>query len=681
MTYQTPTQLSVATNEFSTESPVFALGTLNAERIVLRASQTSRNIDTRNVEAVTCTGCAADAVLFVWMPVAVTSSVTAKAFSNTLFRYSTLTSNKAACTVSVGSAVFDEFDCEESIQGRQAWVDFGRMALHVDGKSAVNVTKSELSKQVFGSVTVSTSVTSLSVTVPLSVKTFTIGENKQPLTSEQLTVGRLNITAAVTKQADVPFTTIKTFTPATPFANNVGRDINYLFTSASAVTAGGLVSHLVKAGVYRIGNTNTLNHCTVSDGCGFEEADCNEYITELDRMVGKFKNSQHTLKCASSLAFDTITYDTLAITQNHPVKVKTLTVDKKLSWTFDVSSQLVVVQKSANLGHRLTITAASGATVAVKKEYGGVVTASSKAVYLFTGAVTGAVANLKSMTCPSGTTYWAYTSAEGVSCTCWAGGAKLSDRYEENWCDAEFALGVPQASLDINDESPYFKNGIIFAQSAVTLTTSATEAIVTVPKLDVPSSLAVRGNVVIVTPTINAQASQSMDVLLSRVESRGKTMVVQMGASLDMTVGSLDGELVLKGSAVTASIASSTESSRVVVEGSATLRLGKATRVAASVDSTVTLVNSVAVVDQGDAFVVSGTNASVRTTRARLVLRDFQGMAVGTVGSTFSYALDGNVNLFVVGLWCGVALSRAKTQTQQQPVHFVAGGWYSGPSP
>ena len=148
-----------------------------------------------------------------------------------------------------------------------------------------------------------------------------------------------------------------------------------------------------------------------------------------------------------------------------------------------------------------------------------------------------------------------------------------------------------------------------------------------------------------------------------------------------MTVGSLDGELVLKGSAVTASIASSTESSRVVVEGSATLRLGKATRVAASVDSTVTLVNSVAVVDQGDAFVVSGTNASVRTTRARLVLRDFQGMAVGTVGSTFSYALDGNVNLFVVGLWCGVALSRAKTQTQQQPVHFVAGGWYSGPSP
>ena len=99
--------------------------------------------------------------------------------------------------------------------------------------------------------------------------------------------------------------------------------------------------------------------------------------------------------------------------------------------------------------------------------------------------------------------------------------------------------------------------------------------------------------------------------------------------------------------------------------------------VGATPDSTVTLVDSVALVDQDDALVVSGTNATVRTTRARLVLRDFRGIAAGTVGGAFSYALDGNVTLFVVGVGCGVALSRAKTQAQQ-PVQFVAGGGCNG---
>ena len=121
-------------------------------------------------------------------------------------------------------------------------------------------------------------------------------------------------------------------------------------------------------------------------------------------MVGKFKNSQHTLECASPLAFDTTELDTLNITQNHPVIVKVLTVDKKLTGSFDVSSKLVVVKKSVNVGNRLTITAGSGATVAVRKEGGSAVTASSKAVYLFTGAGAGSVANLKSMQCLSGTT-------------------------------------------------------------------------------------------------------------------------------------------------------------------------------------------------------------------------------------------------------------------------------------
>ena len=100
--------------------------------------------------------------------------------------------------------------------------------------------------------------------------------------------------------------------------------------------------------------------------------------------------------------------------------------------------------------------------------------------------------------------------------------------------------------------------------------------------------------------------------------------------------------------------------------------------VGATPDSTVTLVDSVALVDQDAAFVVSGTNATVRTKNARLVLRDFRGIAAGTVGSTFSYGLNGDVNLFVVGLGCGVALSRAKTQTQQQPVQFIAGGGCNG---
>ena len=158
----------------------------------------------------------------------------------------------------------------------------------------------------------------------------------------------------------------------------------------------------------------------------------------------------------------------------------------------------------------------------MKNADGNVVSASSKAVYLFTGTVTGAVANLRSMMCPSGTTYWAYTSAGSVTGTCWACGAKLSEKYEENWCDGDFALGVRQASLDIDVDSPYITNGVVFAPSTVTLTTTTDGINVTVPTLDAPQSLTVRGNVLIVTPTINAQSVLVLDVLQSRLASGGR---------------------------------------------------------------------------------------------------------------------------------------------------------------
>ena len=63
-------------------------------------------------------------------------------------------------------------------QGRQTWVDFGRMELHVGGSSAVTVTKEELSKQTYGSIKVARSVASLDVTVPLEVKAHTIGQTR-----------------------------------------------------------------------------------------------------------------------------------------------------------------------------------------------------------------------------------------------------------------------------------------------------------------------------------------------------------------------------------------------------------------------------------------------------------------------------------------------------------------------
>ena len=75
-----------------------------------------------------------------------------------------------------------------------------------------------------------------------------------------------------------------------------------------------------------------------------------------------------------------------------------------------------------------------------------------------------------------------------------------------------------------------------------------------------------RGNVLIVTPRINTQSVLVLDVLQSRLASGGTTTVVQKAASLDVAIGSLDGVVVLKGSAITASIGSSTGSSRVVVD-------------------------------------------------------------------------------------------------------------------
>ena len=54
---KTTTPSSVATKEFSTGCTVFVLGTLNAERLVLDVSQTSRYVDAGKVDAVTCTGC------------------------------------------------------------------------------------------------------------------------------------------------------------------------------------------------------------------------------------------------------------------------------------------------------------------------------------------------------------------------------------------------------------------------------------------------------------------------------------------------------------------------------------------------------------------------------------------------------------------------------------------------
>ena len=75
-----------------------------------------------------------------------------------------------------------------------------------------------------------------------------------------------------------------------------------------------------------------------------------------------------------------------------------------------------------------------------------------------------------------------------------------------------------------------------------------------------------RGNVLIVTPRINTQSVLVLDVLQSRLASGGTTTVVQKGVWLDVAIGSLDGVVVLQGSAVTASVGSSTESSRVVVD-------------------------------------------------------------------------------------------------------------------
>ena len=111
------------------------------------------------------------------MNVGVMSPVTSMAINKGIFLYSRRTSHKNACTVSSGSGVFDEFDCEETVRGRQAWVRFAQMVLYVGGASSVTVSKAALSSLTFDSLVFSPSITSLTVTVPIGVVSYTVGTN------------------------------------------------------------------------------------------------------------------------------------------------------------------------------------------------------------------------------------------------------------------------------------------------------------------------------------------------------------------------------------------------------------------------------------------------------------------------------------------------------------------------
>ena len=48
-------------------------------------------------------------------------------------------------------------------------------------------------------------------------------------------MGSLRIAGTIARQTDVPFSTIKTFTPSASFKNDVGLSLNYLFTMADEV--------------------------------------------------------------------------------------------------------------------------------------------------------------------------------------------------------------------------------------------------------------------------------------------------------------------------------------------------------------------------------------------------------------------------------------------------------------
>ena len=565
--------LSVWTRELVTACTTFSFENLTADSVSIGSAPTAASIENGNIGGFSCTRCQTAAVLFVGKAVTVPSSFSSVEIGNGMKRYTLLADPQRVCTVRSRNGVFDEFDCELTVAEKQAWVDFTQMDLLVNCTGSPDcVVSKPFGSATFRRIVVASDFTSLTFTVPVTLTSFIVGQNtkEQALTMASVTADTVEVASSVAEQCDIPVMTVESFVPSARFRSTSAKKYNYLFTSRTPVTAKGLVSHKM-SGVYRVSNSDTPSHCTFVRGCEFVEADCTAFSDDLRTMTVVFAADTAKLTCAS-LRFSSISYTALAITSTGPVVVESLAVDGMLSGSFVVNDEMSFVAKDTDVGTNLAITAGRGVSLVVTKN-GEPVPAAETPVFLFTGSVSGDVPMLRGATC-GGVTYWAYTPAPSVPCTCWVRGDNVSSGYSVNWCGPSFALGVRRGTLVFDKDSPYISNGIDFGTDSVTLATNTSKYTIELDAIDAPDTLVVERGVVLAVETINAGRVIRIDTLVTGSVHGGRVRIVQANETLDVTIRHLDGRVVVSGSDVTMRIAGCTAGSRVDIDGGVFLEMG-----------------------------------------------------------------------------------------------------------
>ena len=482
----------------------------------------------------------------------------------------------------------------------------------------------------------------------VNVTTLELWGEGRALSFERLTAGTLTFAGGV-EQARVPFTLIRTFEGA------VVAPEGYAYLFSTETPPAGLSSHSAMGFTYRVGtDAARIAHCTFTGGCSFAEADCGMMLSDLHKMTAAFPGATHAVTCGGSFRFGAIAYgDELTLEQTVPLIVVSLSVRGTLRGAFAVRSTLTVVSHTADPGHVLNITAEEGVAVTVVDEGGAAVAASGRAVYLFRGSVAGDVAGLRSAVCASGTTYWAYTTAPSVACACWLADGTTAG-YEENWCGAEFALGVRGASLDIAAETFEIARPVVYEADAVAFTTTLPRATLTGARLNTPRALTVGARVVLDIREVVVSERLTVDAVAVA------TTFVASGLSATVAVGRLDADVTV-GSGVSLTVGEVGAGSVTVAQAASVRNAGAGElRVVAGAGSAVTVGGAV-VVEAAGRFTASAVSAVVRfATSAVVDLADFHATVVGAAGSTVRFSAGAGVGVIFRGESRGVAVSASK---------------------
>ena len=417
----------------------------------------------------------------------------------------------------------------------------------------------------------------------------------------------------------------------------VGRDVTVLADVTSVAVSAAWNRYVTQNDAAAV--------CTISElyGRDFVEFDC-EWAAKHERDCVDFTYTALRVKCTSSCEisknYSAITFKTLsfvsdidAVAFSNPLSLMDLTVGRtsdapavldQFIGTFIVHRTVVIAGKHLAVWINLHIVASEDVAVTVYTPNGERLEPNAFPYYIIVGSVSGGVTTLKQATCPSGRTYIGYTTAPSISCTCWNKGDKLSNGHEEALCSSEFFFGLHTSTLILDENNGYMENGFVFEQDTVEFFTPG-EYWLLMPSFEAPRSITFHEKVLMKTPIIYGKERLVFHTLTTKNQYTESTRIVQTDGPLSVVVGYLDGELILAGQSISATVATCNASSTVLVDGTSTIEFGCVVVVSATPGSRVRLRNSTIAVANGKNVTVGGDGVILVQT-ATLVFDGFDGV-------------------------------------------------------